>query len=60
MPQQVPGRLDAGEKLLAGAARFINLYLAGADDIGVSGVFPAADVKQLVQLLKEVKERAAA
>lgn len=30
------------------------------DDQGVSGTFPAADVKQLVQLLKEVKERAAA
>ena len=30
------------------------------DDQGVSGVFPDADVKQLVQLLINVKERAAA
>ena len=30
------------------------------DDQGVSGIFPAADVKQLVQLLNDVKRRAAA
>jgi type I restriction enzyme R subunit len=30
------------------------------DDQGVSGLFPAADVKVLVRLLKEVRERAAA
>ena len=30
------------------------------DDQGVSGVFPAADVKALVQVLNDVRERAAA
>ena len=30
------------------------------DDQGVSGVFPQADVQQIVQLLKEVGRRAAA
>jgi type I restriction enzyme R subunit len=44
-------------------ADYLKLYespFTDLDDQGVSGVFPAADVKQLVQLLKEVKERAAA